>query len=126
MIEFISYEEFPEDPYIKEMVYLQIEPQSRIAYVRKPMKNGGMFWSPISCAVMKNGAKKYFDSIELDSNFLKKDILAFLEARSWDVNVRTTCKAAVHSDYQTNHIVPMPAPHQSIVSQMSFLDDCPF
>lgn len=116
MIEFISHEYFHEDPYIKELVYLQIDPQTRIAYIRKPMKNGGLLWAPISFGVIKNGVKKFIDSIEFDSNFLKKAILAFLEARSWE------SKAALHhaSPTDINHAKP------PVQSQMSFFDNCPF
>ncbi len=147
MINFISHENFPDDPYIKEIVYLQVNQDARYGYIRKNTKNGNMFWSPMGCGVMKNGEKKFFDGIELDSNFLKKDILAFLESRSWesskvamgrhdfptsnvstqypkDPNVQMThydkeeqSKAALHQKYENS---PAPA------AQMSFLDDCPF
>ncbi len=118
MIEFISHEAFPDDPYIKELVFLSIDPKCRIAYVHKPMKNGGMFWSPLSCSVLKNQQKKYIDAIELDSNFLKKDILAFLEERSWEKNkpVSQSYAAPPH----INHVSP------PIQTQMNFLDECPF
>lgn len=125
MIEFISHEFCNEDPYIKEIVYLSIDPKARIAYVRKTMKTGGMFWAPISCAINVNGAKKYFDSIEWDSNFLKKDILAFLEARSWE------SKAALHLNATDSQVYIMTKPLKdsfeiSPPTQMSFLDTCPF
>ena len=122
MIEFISHESFPDDQYTKELVYLQIEPQMRFAYVRKSMKSGGMMWSPISAMVTINGERKYRDSIKFDSSFLREDIIAFLEARSWE---KGQCKPAVHSEYkpsvhQKYENAPAPA------AQMSFLDDCPF
>ncbi len=130
MIEAHGHETFPEDPYIKEIIYLQIDEGKRYGYIRKLMKNGNMFWSPMGCGVMKNGEKKFYDGIEFDSNFLKKDILAFLEARSWEShkiaqgrhdfpisNVSTQCTAALHQKYEN---APAPA------AQMSFLDECPF
>ena len=120
MITFISHENYPEDQYIKEIVYIQIDPAAQLAYVRKPMKNGGLFWSPMSCAVMKNGAKKYINSIEIDSNSFKKEILEFLEARIWE-------KKAPHQNVHHANTLPLkyenaPTP----AAQMSFLDECPF
>ena len=56
MIEFISHEEFPEDNYTKELVYLQIDGK-RYGYVRKQMQNGNKFWAAISLGVQKNGKK---------------------------------------------------------------------
>ena len=84
MIEFISHDYFPDDQYTKEICYLSIDRIFRFAYTRKAMKDGRLFWAPISAGVTLNGEKKYKASIEWDSNFLAKDIIAFLEARSWE------------------------------------------
>lgn len=84
MIEFISHEFFHDDQYTKEICYLSIDNKFRFAYVRKMKKDGGLFWSHITLSVNINGEKKYRSSIEWDSNFLAKDILAFLDARSWE------------------------------------------
>lgn len=84
-IKFISYELFPEDPYTKELVYLCIDEKYRFAYVRKQTKNGGLFWSVPSISILKDGVKKFYESVLLDSSFLEKDIKDFLEKRSWEV-----------------------------------------
>lgn len=83
-IEFISHEEFPEDEYTKEIVYLCLEGKYRIAYVRKKASNGGLFWAVPSASATKGGKKEYFPGFMQDSNFLEKDIKTFLEARSWE------------------------------------------
>jgi hypothetical protein len=118
MIKFISHESFPDDQYTKEVVYLSIEPQTCLAYVRKPMRNGGFFWSTISSSVMKNGEKKFIQGVEIDSNILKKEILAFLEDRSWEKQ-KVAPKYSSNNDLQTIQRPQIPP-------QMSFLDDCPF
>ena len=82
-IEFVSHESFPEDQYTKELVYLCLDEKYRIAYVRKPGKNGGLFWSVPSIAITKNGQKSYFEGFLQDSSFLEKDIKNFLENRLW-------------------------------------------
>ncbi len=82
--EFVSHESFPEDPYIKELVYLCFDNKYRVAYVRKEAKNGGKYWGQISASISKDGAKKYFDAFMQDSSFLDKDIKTFLENRSWE------------------------------------------
>lgn len=83
-IKFVSHEEFPEDQYTKELVYLLIDDKYRVAYVRKQAKNGGMFWGVVSAAVTKDGVKNYYESFLQDSAFLEKDIKRFLDERSWE------------------------------------------
>jgi hypothetical protein len=83
-IKFVSHEEFPQDPYTKELVYLCIDDKYRVAYLRKQAKNGGLFWGVMSASVTKDGAKTYYDSFIQDSTFLEKDIKTFLEKRSWE------------------------------------------
>jgi hypothetical protein len=84
MIEYVSHEYFPDDQYTKEICYMQIDPKFRFAYVRKMKKDGGLFWAPVSSSVTINGEKKFRTAIEWDSNFIAKDIIAFLEARRWE------------------------------------------
>jgi hypothetical protein len=119
MIKFISHEFLTEDPYTKEIVYLSIDDKFRFAYVRKLMKNGGLFWAPISVSATYNGNKKYFESIQWDSNFLKQDIIAFLEGRSWE-----------NPQHKPQFIDVTPIPQQQQnqpqYQQASFLGDCPF
>lgn len=85
-IDFISHDEFPEDEYTKELVYLALDEKYRIAYVRKKAKNGGMFWSVASVGITRNGQKEYFPAFLQDSNFLEKDIKDFLEKRKWETS----------------------------------------
>jgi hypothetical protein len=85
-IKFVSHEEFPEDLYTKELVYLLIDDKYRVAYVRKQAKNGGMFWGVGNIGLTKDGVKTYYESFLQDSTFLEKDIKAFLEKRSWEQN----------------------------------------
>ena len=82
--EFISHDSFPEDEYIKEMVYLCFEGKYRVLYVRKTAKNGGLFWSEASAGATRNGVKEYFPAFLQDSNFLEKDVKEFLEKRKWE------------------------------------------
>lgn len=83
-IEFVSHDSFPEDEYTKELVYLCLDDKYRVAYVRKKASNGGLFWSVASTGVKRNGQKEYFPAFLQDSNFLEKDIKAFLDARKWE------------------------------------------
>lgn len=81
---FVSYQEFPEDQYTKELVYLCFDEKYRVAYVRKQDKNGGKFWSVPSVSVTKDGVKSYCEAFLQDSVFLDKDIKKYLDARSWE------------------------------------------
>jgi len=83
-IEFISHEDFPEDEYTKEIVYLCLEGKYRVAYVRKKASNGGLFWAVPAASATKHGKKEYFPAFMQDSNFLEKDIKTFLEGREWE------------------------------------------
>jgi len=83
-IKFVSHEAFPDDQFTKEIVYLCLDEKYRIAYVRKPSKNGGLFWSVVNCAVTKEGTKAYYEAFIQDSTFMDKDIKLFLDKRSWE------------------------------------------
>lgn len=89
MFEFISSEKFPEDNFIKEIVYLCIDGKIRVGYVKKNSIKGDQFWSPISVGVIKDGTKKYYESFLFDSNFLNDDIKDFLYKRKWEKNNNT-------------------------------------
>lgn len=82
--EFVNHDYYPEDQYVAESVTLCLEGKHRVAYVRKKMKDGGMYWDVISAAVTKDGVKKYLKAYSQDSNFLAEDIKNFLEGRSWE------------------------------------------
>ena|SRR3982751_6895048 len=82
-IKFVSHEEFPEDQYTKELVYLELNVPARVAFIRKQSKNGGRFWSVANIAVTKGGSKAYYETYLQDSSFLEKDIKKFLDGRSW-------------------------------------------
>jgi hypothetical protein len=82
--EFVSCDVFPEDEYIKEIVYICLESKYRVAYVRKKAQNGGLFWSAANLGVKRNGTKEYFPAFMQDSVFLEKDIKDFLEKRKWE------------------------------------------
>lgn len=82
--EFISHESFPEDQYISEAVTFCLDDKHRVVYIRKKMQNGGRFWDVINASVKKNGEKKYLKAYSQDSNFLREDIMKFLEKRSWE------------------------------------------
>ena len=82
---FVSHDSFPDDPYIKELVYFSLgDDDFRVAYIRKQAKNGGLFWGVMSAPITKDGVKSYYDSFLQDSSFMDKDIKDFLEKRKWE------------------------------------------
>lgn len=119
-IEFISHDEFPEDEYTKELVYLCLEGKYRVAYVRKKAKNGGMFWGVASVGITRNGQKEYFPSFMQDSNFLEKDIKDFLDKRSWEGR-------SVHQNHATDSArYAASAEQPRSMSEVAISDDLPF
>lgn len=115
MIKFISYDQFPEDSYIKELVYLEIDGKFRVAYVPRMGKNGHKFWQPLSIGISKNGKKEYFRGVEFDSKFIEKDIETLLDSEPWN------SKAPSHNQKQAYQKQP-----ESSYTQSSFLEECPF
>lgn len=83
-IKFVSHDSFPDDQYIKELVYLCLDEKFRVAYIRKQAKSGGLFWGVMSASISKDGVKSYYDSFMQDSSFMDKDIKDFLEKRKWE------------------------------------------
>ena len=82
--EFVSHEVYPEDKFIAESAVVCIESKFRVTYIRKKMQNGGMFWDEVSASVTQYGEKKYLKSWKADSNFLRDDIIAYLDSRGWE------------------------------------------
>ena len=108
-IEFISHDSFPDDEYVKELVYICLDDKFRVAYVRKKSQNGGMFWSVANVGVKRGGQKEYFPAFLQDSNFLEKDIKDFLDKRKWEgqsVFTQTTQKATSMSEVAENEARP--------------------
>lgn len=83
-IKFVSHEEFPDDVYTQEIVYLCIDEKYRVCYVRKNAKNGAKYWTIPSISVVKDGVKTFYDTFMQDSSFLEKDIKTFLDKRPWE------------------------------------------
>lgn len=83
-INFISHESFLADEYTKEMVYLELNVPARVCFVRKNAKNGGAFWAVANVGITKPEGKEYYPAYIQDSNFLEKDIKAFLDGRKWE------------------------------------------
>lgn len=84
MIEFISYQQFPDDPYCKEIVTIQIDGKYRVAYVAKQGKTGTKFWDVMSAGVMQNGAKVFHKAFQFDSNFQQEEIKKLLASKPWE------------------------------------------
>jgi hypothetical protein len=103
-IKFVSHQSFPEDQYTKELVYLCLDDKFRVAYVRKQTKTGGMFWSVMSTAIMKDGNKAYYESFLQDSTFMEKDIKEFLEKRKWEAGASTTIKPCPTSTIMSDDV----------------------
>ena len=82
--EFISHESYPEDKFISESATVCIEGKFRVVYIRRKTQTGGSFWDEVSCGVTQNGEKKYLKSWKSDSNFLREDIIAYLDSRGWE------------------------------------------
>jgi hypothetical protein len=100
---FVSSEQFPSDEYTKEVVYLEIDAPARVAFVRKPAKNGGVFWTVANISVTgKEGKKEFYPAYLQDSNFLEKDIKAFLQERKWERRATFTPPAVDQRNTQSN------------------------
>jgi hypothetical protein len=65
------------------------------------MQNGGMFWDVISTSVIVDGKKKYLKAYSQDSNFLRDDIMHFLNSRAWEYSQPVRSQAP-------GHVPPMP------------------
>lgn len=115
-IEFVSHDNFPEDEYTKELVYLCLDDKYRVAYVRKKATNGGLFWSVASTGAKRNGQKEYFPAFLQDSNFLEKDIKAFLDGRKWE-------GASVHAADSHGYVTQAPRSMDEVSQQA---DGLPF
>lgn len=95
--EFVSHSQFPDDEFIKELVYICLDGKYRVAYVRKQSKSGGLFWTTPMISVTRSGSKDYLPVFLQDSSFLERDIREFLESRAWEQKA-TTMSASLKDD----------------------------
>ena len=83
--EFLSYEAFPEDQYVKEIVTVMIDDALILPYQHVKMKDGGSFWTFPGSQAQKNGVKKRVNA-EFESKRAKiqfeNDLEAFLAKKS--------------------------------------------
>ena len=92
--EFVSHERYPEDKYIKEVVYISLEGKYRVGYVYKTMQNGGGFWDVMGAGVSVRGKKEYLKGVKYADSFLQEDIKEFLQKRKWESG-RSTSRSEV-------------------------------
>lgn len=94
--EFLTYECFPDDPYIKEVVEVLIGGSIILPYQHIKMKDGGSFWSWCGCGATRDGVKKRFNG-EFDSKTLKRKFEADLENF-----IKTRFSALANTTYHPN------------------------
>ncbi len=83
--EFLSYESFPEDQYVKEVVMVSFGGTLIFPYQNVMMKNGGSFWCFPGMSATVGGTKKRFNG-EFDVKSAKikfeQDLEAFIRSRA--------------------------------------------
>lgn len=100
--EFVSHDEFPEDKYIKEIVYMLVN-GIRIAFVHKEMQTGGRYWDVMGSSVTVYGSEKkeVHKSVKFGDAFLMDDIKDYLKRRKWETKAYSTVSSAIQTP-QTN------------------------
>lgn len=82
--EFLSYQQFPDDAYVKEVVMVSFAGVLILPYQNVKMKNGGAFWCFPGCGATVAGEKKRFNG-EFDSKSMKArfedDLEKFIRTR---------------------------------------------
>jgi hypothetical protein len=77
-LEFVSYEEFPQDQYTKALCTIRLDGKYFAIYGKKLYKDGGMSWKTASHCVTANSSKRYEDGFGMDSISEGKKILEFI------------------------------------------------
>lgn len=77
--EFLTYESFPDDQYVKEIVTVMINDAVILPYQHVQMKDGGSFWTFPGSQAQKNGVKKRINA-EFESKRAKLSFENALEA----------------------------------------------
>lgn len=80
----VGYEPYPEDKYIKEVIYIEVSGGYRHGYTHKIMQDGGSFWDVMGASVTSNGKKEFLKAVKYADNFLQEDIKDFLKKRKWE------------------------------------------
>lgn len=77
--EFLTYEAFPEDQYVKEIVTVMLNDAVIFPYQHVKMKDGGSFWTFPGSQAMKNGVKRRVNA-EFESKRAKLSFETALDA----------------------------------------------
>lgn len=118
LFEFVSHEEFPEDKYVKEIVYLLVN-GLRIGYVHKLMQNGGSFWDVMGCSVTRGGEKETHKAVKFGDAFLADDIKEYLKRRRFE-------DRALHGSVFSPQPQRIVASQPRTMSEVAENDDVPF
>lgn len=83
---FLSYEAFPNDPYVKEIVVVLIQGALMLPYQHIKMKDGGTFWTFPGCQAIKGDGMKKRVNAEFDSKSAKlafeNDLETFIASKT--------------------------------------------
>jgi hypothetical protein len=87
--EFVSHQQFTDDKYIKEIVYILVN-GLRIAFVHKIMQTGGSFWDVMANSVTVGEKKESHKAVKFGDAFLIDDIKDYLKRRKWEAGLGAT------------------------------------
>lgn len=89
--EFLSYESFPNDQYIKEVVEVCLGGGVILPYQHIKMKDGGTFWSFCGCSATKSDGTKKRINADFESKSFKRrfdnDLESFIKSKSANATV---------------------------------------
>ncbi len=108
--EFLTYEAFPLDPYVKEVVQVVFNGAVILPYQHISMKNGGSFWGFPGCAAtLADGSKKRFNgsfNVSTDKIKFEADLELFLKKKSGVAIQGQINKDNAATDQQTTFLAP--------------------
>jgi len=120
--EFLTYESFPEDQYILEIVEVCICGAVILPYTHLKMKDGSAFWGFPGCGATKNGVKKRFNGL-FDSQTLKRkfesDLKAFI---SCQVSKGVVTQDSVFNGAATSQNASIPYPQGYVKAEVAAED----
>lgn len=122
-LEFLDYQQFPQDPYTNAIVEICIDGKHIVTYGQKKMKDGGMFWGPASISVTDGTKKIHFKGYQVDSQRDHDQIVRFIEQ---NVKNRTLPRKGESLQYPHGLVSSQTGQVPSSMSEVNQNDQLPF
>lgn len=95
-LEFLDYQQFPEDPYVCAIAEICIDGRHIVTFAQKKNKDGGKFWCSPTVSATNGTEKSHFKAYKSDSVKMNDQILKFIEQHVKEMTLPRKSEASAY------------------------------